>query len=70
MLAIVDFLMKPKRRQVGLSLTKEEYQKLERIAQKRSSKTKVVHLIYEAIEKVYFQNPKFNGDQHLKVVES
>jgi len=48
--------MQKNRAQLGLSLTKGEYDFLLEIAKKRSSKTKVVHLIYEAIEKVYFQD--------------
>jgi predicted DNA-binding protein len=54
--------MKTNRRQIGLSLTEEEYQALAVLAKARSSKTKVIHLIYEAIEKVYFQDPKTNGN--------
>jgi hypothetical protein len=45
------------RTQVNLSLTAEEHAHLKRLAQLRSSKTKVVHLIYEAIEKTYFRDP-------------
>jgi restriction endonuclease len=54
--------MQTKRAQLGLSLTMEEYDFLLALAKKRSSKTKVVHLIYEAIEKVYFQDPEINGN--------
>jgi hypothetical protein len=46
--------MKPQRHQVGLSLTIEEWEALAKLARARSSKTKVVDLIYEAIEKTYF----------------
>ena len=58
--------MKTNRKQIGLSLTEEEFQALLTIAKNRSSKTKVVHLIYEAIEKIYFQKPQTNGNGHSK----
>jgi hypothetical protein len=58
------------RKQVNLSLTIDEHEALTRLARARSSKTKVVDLIYEAIEKTYFSSYPLHEITALRAAEA
>jgi predicted DNA-binding protein len=53
-------------KQVQVRMPKEWYEHLEHLAEKRAPGTKIASLIREAIQEVYFQEPKTNGNGNSK----